>query len=408
MLRAWVPEGLALLGGILVVVRYGVLSGWINSYYGGGFVALGGVLVLGALPRLLDAPRWRDGLAFAAGLVILMTSRPFEGLFFALPLMVTIACRLLNSAHRGDFTPMLRVAVPTALITGAGVGLMLAYSVATTGNALEDPYTHNRLAYAHTSAFFFEAPIEPTHAAPEQVDTFYREEAAQVHPDFVGLSLAKVTRAVNFYLGPVFFIPFLIGLVLAYRRPILWVSAAALMVSFLLSTWYWAHYLAPGFGLFWLFIFLGLAGLSGWRWRGRPTGQVLATFLACIAVVSLALPAAALPFRPRDQAGASQAFVRPCCALLTETPRTRIEEQLRASPGPDLVFFRYDRNGQDKGRVMVANGPDIDAADIVWAHDLGPANQRLIERYPDRAVWLVTGTVADRAVPYAARQHAAK
>lgn len=65
MLRAWVSERLALLGGLLMVIRFGVLSGWINSCYGGGLIALGGVLVLGAFPRLMKIPRWRDGIALA-------------------------------------------------------------------------------------------------------------------------------------------------------------------------------------------------------------------------------------------------------------------------------------------------------------------------------------------------------
>src|SRR5258708_7157769 len=68
MLQAWLPPTWALLGGILVVLRIGLFSYWIDTYSGGGSIAaLGGALVLGALPRFMKKARFRDALLLAAG-----------------------------------------------------------------------------------------------------------------------------------------------------------------------------------------------------------------------------------------------------------------------------------------------------------------------------------------------------
>ena len=52
MLQGWIPSRWALLGGVLVVARLGLLSYFTNGYWSACLPAVGGALVLGALPRI--------------------------------------------------------------------------------------------------------------------------------------------------------------------------------------------------------------------------------------------------------------------------------------------------------------------------------------------------------------------
>src|ERR1700675_1309112 len=96
MLQGWVPPEWALLGGVVVWMRFGVFSYWMNSYWGGAVAATGAALVMGALPRIWAHQRPRDAIMFALGAGVLANSRPVEGLIFCIPVGVALLWRALR------------------------------------------------------------------------------------------------------------------------------------------------------------------------------------------------------------------------------------------------------------------------------------------------------------------------
>jgi hypothetical protein len=122
MLQGWLPPEWALLGGTLVLLRLGIFTYWIDSYWGGAVTAIGGALVLGALPRILHFQRPRDAVLLALGAAILLNSRPFEGAILCLPVAVVLfvwLCGRRRPPWRAVLprvvAPLLAAAVPCAL-----------------------------------------------------------------------------------------------------------------------------------------------------------------------------------------------------------------------------------------------------------------------------------------------------
>ncbi len=157
MLQAWLPPPWALLGGMLAAVRLGILSYWVNGYWSASVVALGGALLLGALPRLQKAGRTRDAIIMSLGLALLANSRPYEGLLLSIPVAAAMALGLF----RTRFTRRTVSAVLVPLIA-----LLALCSVATgyyyyrvTGSPFRMTYEVNREAYAAAPYFRWQAPF---------------------------------------------------------------------------------------------------------------------------------------------------------------------------------------------------------------------------------------------------------
>src|SRR6202162_3649842 len=67
MLQAWMPSRWAFLGGVLAAIKFGIVSYWTNSYWGGAAAAIGGALVLGALGRISKRASAWNGVVLGFG-----------------------------------------------------------------------------------------------------------------------------------------------------------------------------------------------------------------------------------------------------------------------------------------------------------------------------------------------------
>ena len=140
MLAGWFSPEWAFLGGALAVLRFGVFGYWADSYWGGNVAAIGGALVLGALPRIKSSLRISDAVLMGVGLAFMANSRPWEGVVLSLPIAIILITWMLGK-NRPPFVISLRaVILPLVAVLGLTGGWLAYYCWRTTGNPLRSPY----------------------------------------------------------------------------------------------------------------------------------------------------------------------------------------------------------------------------------------------------------------------------
>src|SRR5262249_23760849 len=141
------PAQWALLGGLFAIARIGTFSYWANGYGDGPVAAMGGALVLGALPRIKQHQRVLDAMLMGVGIALLAHTRPYEGLFFASPIMFAVLVWIFGA----DGTPLgrkvVRTALPLILVLLSAFMFMGYYFWRTTGSPFNTPYLVNVKSY---------------------------------------------------------------------------------------------------------------------------------------------------------------------------------------------------------------------------------------------------------------------
>src|SRR5580704_11436597 len=130
MLQAWIPARWAFLAGVLAALRLCVASYWINSYWGGAVAAIGGALVLGAFGRINRRPSLAMGILLGLGVAILFNSRPYESVFFCIPVAMAILFWLRRQFREVETrrAALRLVVIPVGVILLLAGGMMARYN----------------------------------------------------------------------------------------------------------------------------------------------------------------------------------------------------------------------------------------------------------------------------------------
>ena len=385
-LQPFVGASWAFFGGLLCALRIGVLSYWMNSYWGGSLAALGGALALGGVARLMRNTVSRRvatllGLMIGLGLALMGTTRPFEGTLFSTPLALWAVAELWRSRNVPESrSRLLRAFVSTSCVVGAVLVFLAYYNYRTTGDIALTPYSVYEARYASGPLFLWGSPKSVPAYTNAMMRDFYQNwemEFYSVTRTRNGFLYSEEFRRVQlwvFFIGSILSIPLLVGIAVSMFRPrlriLLWCGIATFL-AYSVTVFFQPHYFAPATVIVYGVIAAGLQQM----WQSRSSLMKSLTGSICCVSLVFALV---------------DSFNSIYVSEADRPNRTLVSKWVGSLPGKHLIVVSYTP-GHATHYELVFNGADFATEKILWARALGPAeDQELCRAYPDRMFWDVT------------------
>jgi hypothetical protein len=290
------------------------------------------------------------------------------------------------------------VRVPLCLVLAATVAGIGYYCWRVTGNPFHMPYEVEKQTYG-VAPYLLWQPMSPP---PAYHHALIREMYVNRLPQMYRFSrlpiglLAKAYGAWTFYLWPALTFPVLMLVVVLpsgfswrqihNRTRFLLLIFVTMVAGLALETFFEPHYASPLTGVILALDLVAMRQLRWWRFSGMCSGLFLVRAIPVICVIMFVLRAAAGPMH----IPLTESYVPAWHQIGPKSfGRAAMLRRLQQLAGPQLVIVRY-RPGRDPFEEWVYNEADIDAAQVVWARDMSPAeNEELIKYFKDRRLWLL-------------------
>ncbi len=383
-LQGWLPPVWALVGSLVALARIGIVSYWTESYWGGSCAAIGGALVVGAVPRLMRRSRPGAAVAFAAGLAILANTRPYEGLVLATVCSAVLAFAMIR--RRAPVGRLFQaVILPMVLVLVPLLGWMGYYNYRVTGNALEIPYMAHDKQYVMHSPLLWQTHLNTVPVYSNAVLKEFWTVAASNDNQSARDHWLKAHASDLITLGHIFLGWPIVVLMIGFAGA-LWRDPGARCALLLAAGFYagaawdarlFPHYAAPATALIYILAASSLrAARNAWPGtfaeRRYLTWAVLGLF-ALTTGMGMLTPENKYLFGPID--------------YHVQAKHASITKRLEAESGRHLVLVRYGSR-HDMYEELVFNQADIERSRVIWARSLGQdKDNRLIDHFPGRQVW---------------------